>query len=195
MGWGTQPILRLGLSCQDSFALPSAFHYFSFPDYFGSWLPWELSLWKAQASFSSYPCPPPSLFLLNWFLVPWLSGRLFILIATPQNKSLMNQLVGRAISSRLPPGSGGGAWPVSHWPSTQPGSGGQVLGNNLCMGSAFFRCSLEMGTVCPPQASEASAEGTSLALWLPRPQSHSSKPKGVYAEYLTIQTRGVSLKN
>lgn len=37
---------------------PGGFHYFSFPDYFGSWLPWEPSLWKAQASFSSYPCSP-----------------------------------------------------------------------------------------------------------------------------------------
>lgn len=71
---------------------------------------------RPRPLFPPTPSLPPSLFLLNWFLVPWLSGRLFILIATPQNKSLMNQLVGRAISSRLPPGSGGGAWPGS-----QPG--------------------------------------------------------------------------
>lgn len=56
-------------------SLHSGFHYFSFPDYFGSWLLWELSLWKAPASF---PLPPPPLlpapFPLNWFSVPWLSG-------------------------------------------------------------------------------------------------------------------------
>lgn len=71
---------------------------------------------EGQASFPPTPGLPPPLFLLNWFLVLWLSGRLFILIATPQNKSLMNQLVGGAISSRLPPGSEGDALPGS-----QPG--------------------------------------------------------------------------
>ena len=59
---GIYPIPRSGLSCQDRFSLHCGFHYFSFPDYFGSWLPWELSLWKAPASFPLlHTTPPPSI--------------------------------------------------------------------------------------------------------------------------------------
>lgn len=80
--------------------------------------------------------PPPTLTptshlrsLLIGFQFPGFQAGLFILIATRQNKSLMNQLVGRAISSRLPPGSGGGVQPgPRHQPQPpQEENGGQAL--------------------------------------------------------------------
>lgn len=152
VGRGIQPILRSGLSCQDGFALSVVLIIFRSQTILEAGCHGNGVFGRPRSLSPSTPTPFPSLFLLNWFLVPWLSGRLFILIATPQNKSLMNRLLGRAISSRLPPGSGGGAWPGSQpgLPLSEEAAASRYWVAACTRAQSSFRCSLEMGTICPP---------------------------------------------
>lgn len=123
-------------------------------------------------------CPPPSLpspFPLNWFLVPWLSGWSVYFDCSSQNKSLMKQLVGRAISSRLPLGSGGGAGPETArdaWEEAVARRAGRQSG---VRDQSSFTYSLEEGNRAGPPLAVCSLRPEDPTALLNNPSQDSPK--------------------
>ena len=127
-------------------------------------------LFSPPAHPPSLPSPVP----LNWFLVPWLSGWSVYFDCSSQNKSLMKQLVGRAISSRLPLGSGGGAGPETARASGRrrwPGAGRQ----SGVRDQSSFTYSLEEGNRAGPPLAVCSLRPEDPTALLNNPSQDSPK--------------------
>lgn len=111
------------------------------------------------------------------------------MIATPQNKSLMNQLVGRAISSRLPPGNGGGAgWALDTTLAAPGGGSGQALGGSQHFGPVFLQLyGLEM-------RKQSLTSPSCLQPQPGRPQSPFKQPRALHSALTPLPVMGCTLQ-